>query len=631
MIRQGDSLLLTDSTSGKALWLDTGGGGTPENYGGLPGDQVPCQFNTAGTYLVTATVTLPTSPVTYALDYLNIIVVSLVELKPIDIQVGYTRVQAVADSDYRTITPSGQLPNIYFTSNNIFLLTVTETVVSGTANLNMTPIQPLGNMFMLARLGSETGPALSIIQVNEFTLQDTAAIGVCINGNGVGTSTFTMHPYIPNQIFDFNMFAHSSTFLGGATSFTVNTSDSQSSLGEQGFQQVYNPTTGATDGVFQYTIEVPPGETMYCISTLPFQDSAPAQNGTGTTENGDTYEIRRQFDTPEDQTWKPISEVNQNYEAATGHYIKLGLFINGQWSSTQGASQWGWGIGPSPIINNYIQTLPLGEVDPNVVTDLEHIQYYWYGYPGVQNIGCVFYYKYQWMVATAGMLLLYPDLSFTSTTTSNRPDEDGVDICVQGFSNATWTSLNFGLNGAGKYAIQWLAIATTPDVNSPNTLDGRGVFAITQLINKDVTAESIGGAYAHITSNDKDFLDDGTNGGVQYSGPTPPIAASTEGTMNDPKWSDSPSVNLTDLKNAKAREFFKTYFMYRPDGNNSIYVTMEMMEWFWEGDAPNGWVLHGLTAGLASKDPSGNPSNELPQWKGKASDINNWVWKPAPY
>ena len=104
MIRQGDSLLLTDSTSGKALWLDTGGGGTPENYGGLPGDQVPCQFNTAGTYLVTATVTLPTSPVTYALDYLNIIVVSLVELKPIDIQVGYTRVQAVADSDYRTIT-----------------------------------------------------------------------------------------------------------------------------------------------------------------------------------------------------------------------------------------------------------------------------------------------------------------------------------------------------------------------------------------------------------------------------------------------------------------------------------------------------------------------------------------------
>src|SRR5208337_2558742 len=106
-------------------------------------------------------------------------------------------------------------------------------------------------MFMLARLGSETGPVLSVIQVNEFTWDDTAALGVWINPNtGAGTATFTMHPYIPYMIFDFAMFAHTSTFLGGATSFTVNTSDSQSSLGEPGFQQVYNPTTNEYDGVF---------------------------------------------------------------------------------------------------------------------------------------------------------------------------------------------------------------------------------------------------------------------------------------------------------------------------------------------------------------------------------------------
>jgi hypothetical protein len=273
-IRMGDSLLLTASGSGTVLTIDPDGNGV--QFTDALGNNFPYQYSTAGTYTAQAWID------GNSMGTLTVVVVSLVELKPVDIQVGYTRVQAVADSEYRTISPIGEVSDIYFTSNNQFLLTVTETVVSETSSLNMTPLTQPGNMFMLARLGSATGPSLSVIAVNEFTLDDTAAQGVWINPNtGAGTATFTMHPFLPGMIFDFDMFAHTSTFLNGATSFTVNTSDTESSLGEPGFQQLYNSTTGEMDGVFTYTVDMPPDETIYCISEQPFQDPPPVDETSG--------------------------------------------------------------------------------------------------------------------------------------------------------------------------------------------------------------------------------------------------------------------------------------------------------------------------------------------------------------
>jgi hypothetical protein len=286
-VRKGDSLLLTGTTNTHAKMLEIYVNGVRDFYG-LPGTNFPFQFSTPGTYTVTATIRkggggpaagkgqgnglgggndAPIAQATIA-----VVVIEVTELKPVDIQVGYTRTQAVADSEYRTILPADQIPDIYFLPNDPFLLQVSETVDNGTANLHMTPLKR-GHQFLLARLGSSTGPALSIIPVNEFTFDDTSAVGLMIaNGADSGVATFTMHPFIPSMEFDFNMFAHTSTFLGGATSFTINTSESLSSLGETGFQQVYNPTTGEYDGRFQYTIEMPSDESMYCRNEQGFQD-----------------------------------------------------------------------------------------------------------------------------------------------------------------------------------------------------------------------------------------------------------------------------------------------------------------------------------------------------------------------
>jgi hypothetical protein len=107
--------------------------------------------------------------------------------------------------------------------------------------------------------------------VDEFTIDLPAIIAIGFDGYGMGTTDITIKPAIPAIVFSFDMFGSSSTFLGGATNFTVNTSSAESSLGEPGIRHEVDSSTGETIGVFTYTVEMPLGEKKYCFNAVPHQ------------------------------------------------------------------------------------------------------------------------------------------------------------------------------------------------------------------------------------------------------------------------------------------------------------------------------------------------------------------------
>ena len=343
-IRKGDFLLLTANGTGSVLTIDANGDGTVD-FTGAPGENFAYQYGTAGTYVAQAWIDGNSG------GTLTVIVVDLTELKPVDIQVGYTWTQAVTDSEYRTITPAEEISNIYFVSNDTFLLQVSESVDNGTANLHMTPLMR-GNQFMLARLGGLTGPALCIIPVNEFTLDSPALATTLVDAQtNVGVNTLTMRPYIPGIIFNFNMFAHTSTFLGGATSFTINTSDAESSIGEQGFQQVYDAGTGETIGVFNFTLEMPPAENMYCFTLTPFQDGTPQQIGQASGINGNNIKVT-------------VTLTANPQPAITGTSVILTA------KADLGGGTFTWGPGITPLPNTDNGTVAKAFVTSNVAANV---------------------------------------------------------------------------------------------------------------------------------------------------------------------------------------------------------------------------------------------------------------------
>jgi hypothetical protein len=80
---------------------------------------------------------------------------------------------------------------------------------------------------------------------------------------------------------------------------------------------------------------------------------------------------------------------------------------------------------------------------------------------------------------------------------------------------------------------------------------------------------------------------------------------------------DMPSEELTDTDvKASATDEFKLYLMYRPDGKDSIWVTLSVIRWNWSGSATNTAGNWSVDPGAhpPPKDPVGSDSTELPKW-----------------
>lgn len=89
-----------------------------------------------------------------------------------------------------------------------------------------------------------------------------------------------MQPFTENiQTFALrgNMFAHTATFLGGATSLSVNTSDIDTMTGLDIFERIWDSQTNEFIGRYVVQIELPLDEDKYCFNVTALQSSSDEQ------------------------------------------------------------------------------------------------------------------------------------------------------------------------------------------------------------------------------------------------------------------------------------------------------------------------------------------------------------------
>jgi len=180
------------------------------------------------------------------------------------------------------------------------------------------------------------------------------------------------------------------------------------------------------------------------------------------------------------------------------------------------------------------------------------------------------------------------------------------------------TELHYGTNGTP--GIEWTLTCTAP-------ADGGGEIAGTQLTEGERTRTSNAGAEQVHSTNGTWQLDTT----VPYSAAVP-IAAEAEATWTS---SDTPGTPLSaGYREKTVDESFRIYFMYKPSGADSIWVTLMRLDWAWTGEttrdgAPdsvdNNW--NEPTGVTNTENPSGASSTELPTWTANVEDI---VWQDAP-
>jgi hypothetical protein len=244
-IRKGDSLLLTATGSGTTLEIDGNGDDTYE-HSGAPGDRFPTAYNTAGSFIVKAKID------SMEVGSLSVTVVSVNLRGPIACAVNFQREKDV------DVSPASEAGNVTFSGNDAFWLTASlkQTTTAG-ATLYLKPLRR-GAPILTARLNGATGPLLSKQAVDEYTLDVPARTGMIINDDtNIGSSKVVLRPFIPNVRVCFNMFASLSTFTGGTTSFSVNSSDA--------FEALVDPNTGETIGEYIFDVETPDEEDQYCF------------------------------------------------------------------------------------------------------------------------------------------------------------------------------------------------------------------------------------------------------------------------------------------------------------------------------------------------------------------------------
>jgi len=92
----------------------------------------------------------------------------------------------------------------------------------------------------------------------------------------------------------------------------------------------------------------------------------------------------------------------------------------------------------------------------------------------------------------------------------------------------------------------------------------------------------------------------------------------TPGEVDIYKTIDAPADFLGPQMNSiQEKDYFEDYFMYRPPGSSSIWVTIGKLTWFWNGLAtrtgnPNTWALTSSSSSPATV--TGAISHELPIW-----------------
>ena len=214
--------------------------------------------------------------------------------------------------------------------------------------------------------------------------------------------------------------------------------------------------------------------------------------------------------------------------------------------------------------------------------------------------------------ATLTARVVFNVLAPTNPTCTSKTGD--VAVGNPGFPGAG-LELHYGTNI--KPGIEWTCKAKAP-------AGGSGQIAATQLTNKNHTRTTNAGENQTL-GTEGDWQLDTT---VPYDSAVPILAGASATWTSD----DSPGTPLTDgLIKKGADQEFRLYFMYKPDGHDNIWVTLQRLDWNWAGKT----TRVGAPAGPGNNwnppadvddttDPDGADSTELPMW---TANIKDAVWK----
>jgi len=265
-----------------------------------------------------------------------------------------------------------------------------------------------------------------------------------------------------------------------------------------------------------------------------------------------------------------------------------------------------WTIGGTRI-KGYTQTMQTGEQTELQTDDLnkDNVTFYWIaGAPATSRVeveyeatidGTIYSDTVQYEVKR-------PTATLTSQLTSLTPRIDLRD----GF-------LLLGVAEPFFEGIIWSASVTT-------TEGGAGQIAFTQLVNtlRHRTLDDASSTKEKWTSGGTYVLD-GAEMGIQYGGTTNIGDAATESISK----ADSPGIPLAGNKKVSMDDKFRVYLMYKPNGEDSIWVTLRLLDWADAGAATKTNETWVLDAGQSSSTGQSSDSNVLPGWE---KEVNGLGW-----
>jgi len=305
-----------------------------------------------------------------------------------------------------------------------------------------------------------------------------------------------------------------------------------------------------------------------------------------------------------------ITDANDNVligvqTKIVGQKVKLGVRVSRAGLAMTNIQ---WTI-PGETVKTYTQSVAAGTKTVLAVGDKQqnNLTFYWIS-GGLKVVQ---------VSATVGGRNLLTLVSFNVFAPANvtcTSETGDVAVGNPGFPDAD-LELHYGTNITS--GIEWTCKAKARE-------GGSGQIAATQLTNKNHTRTTNAGENQTL-GTEGDWQLDNT---VPYDSAVPILAGASATWTSD----DSPGTPLTDgLSKKGADQKFRLYFMYKPDGIDSIWVTLQRLDWNWGGKttrvgapegAGNNW--NQPTDVDDTPDPDGADSTELPTW---TANIKDAVWK----
>lgn len=350
--------------------------------------------------------------------------------------------------------------------------------------------------------------------------------------------------------------------------------------------------------------------------------------------NGKKCQILRQLDYPEDlDGYRPINDANRNAKAVVGHLIQLrGMLYDSNGKPTVSTASFSWSI-DGEITKKYDFELPLGKIQPppNLHDPSGDLDFYWF--KGGRLNGKDMQVKLA-VGTDNGRIPTKPE-----KITLFRPEfrsltrKTGQVRIRQGNP----TNLEYGWRGSP--GIEWTGFAEAPNLEYASVLDGSGELGFVDRVSCDIRIYGPG-IHGSIWESNGWILDkygtpgDGSTPIIGSEPPPnpgdPPVTGTTTilaGTTAPHIKQDSPLVGplFRDHILAAIDSQFDLYFMYKPAGRHSIWVTVgRLRRWKIKAGALNlhfnstdpsdlgKWVLYGNPDTAA--DPQGSGDENPPEW-----------------